>query len=45
MSDESKVKEILKYWFGEIKETEAYQKERMELWFGGKPETDSEIRK
>jgi uncharacterized protein (DUF924 family) len=38
------IKDVLNFWFGEIRETEEYLQARTQLWFMGDPKTDEMIR-
>lgn len=42
--ENSRVEEILKYWFGHVEETALPSAHRTEVWFGGKKETDDEVK-
>jgi uncharacterized protein (DUF924 family) len=38
------IKDVLNFWFGEIRETEEYLQARTQLWFMGDPKTNEMIR-
>jgi|694.fasta_scaffold15405_4 uncharacterized protein (DUF924 family) len=43
-AEDSRIHEILTYWFGELQTPEDYPSEKSNIWFAGGPQIDQEIR-